>query len=106
MDEPTSALDEEVKEEVEALILQIVRQNALTCLIVSHDLAQATRIASRVRMIKAGRLAKIGSATEVIHVTGNLHEPTGFGLCSSSGDHGIGAPGDAAGAAARDSPGT
>jgi putative ABC transport system ATP-binding protein len=73
MDEPTSALDEEAKEEVEALILKVVRQNALTCVIVSHDLAQAARIASRVMIVKAGRLEKIGSVTEVIHVAGNLH---------------------------------
>jgi ABC-type methionine transport system ATPase subunit len=73
MDEPTSALDEKAKEAVEALILKIVRQNALTCVIVSHDLAQAARIASRVMIIKAGRLEKIGSVTEAIHVAGNLH---------------------------------
>jgi len=73
MDEPTSALDEEAKEEVEALILKIVQQNALTCLIVSHDLAQAARIASRVMIIKAGRLEKIGLAREVIHVESNFY---------------------------------
>jgi ABC-type methionine transport system ATPase subunit len=106
MDEPTSALDEEVKEEVEALILQIVQQNALTRVIVSHDLAQAARVASRVMIITAGRLEKIGAVTAVIYVAGNLHEPTGLGLRSGSGDHGIGTPGDAAGAPARDSPGT
>jgi ABC-type methionine transport system ATPase subunit len=73
MDEPTSALDEKAKEEVEALILKVVRQNALTCVIVSHDLAQATRIASRVMVIKAGRVEKIGPVTEVIHVAASLH---------------------------------
>ena len=73
MDEPTSALDEEAKEEVEALILKVVRQNALTCVMVSHDLAQAARIASRVMVVKAGRLEKIGSVTEVIHVAESLH---------------------------------
>src|SRR5438132_13935336 len=73
MDEPTSALDEEAKEEVEGLILKIVQQNALTCVIVSHDLAQAARIASRIMIIKADKLEKIGPVTEVIHVAGNLH---------------------------------
>ena len=73
MDEPTSALDEEAKEEVEALILKVVRQNALTCVIVSHDPAQAARIASRVMVVKAGRLEKIGPVTEVIHVAETLH---------------------------------
>src|SRR6266404_742837 len=73
MDEPTSALDEKAKDEVEALILKIVRQNALTCVMVSHDLAQAARIASRVMIVNAGRLEKIGSVTEVIHAAGNIH---------------------------------
>jgi len=73
MDEPTSALDEAAKEEVEGLILKIVQQNALTCVIVSHDLAQAARIASRIMIIKADKLEKIGPVTEVIHVAGNLH---------------------------------
>jgi putative ABC transport system ATP-binding protein len=73
MDEPTSALDERAKDEVEALILKIVRQNALTCVMVSHDLAQAARIASRVMIVNAGRLEKIGSVTEVIHAAGNIH---------------------------------
>ncbi len=73
MDEPTSALDEETKEDVEALILKVVRQNALTCVIVSHDLAQAARIANRVMVVKAGRLEKIGSVTEIVDATETLH---------------------------------
>jgi putative ABC transport system ATP-binding protein len=73
MDEPTSALDEKAKEEVETLILKVVKQNALTCVMVSHDLAQAARIASRVMVVKAGRLEKIGSVTELIDVAGSLH---------------------------------
>jgi putative ABC transport system ATP-binding protein len=73
MDEPTSALDEKAKAEVEALILKIVRQNALTCVMVSHDLAQAARIADRVMVVKAGRLERIGPVTEVLHVAESIH---------------------------------
>src|SRR5713226_2439633 len=73
MDEPTSALDEEAKEEVEALLVQIVKQNLLTCVMVSHDRAQAARLADRVMLLKGGRLEKIGPAREVIHVAGTLH---------------------------------
>jgi ABC-type sulfate/molybdate transport systems ATPase subunit len=40
---------------------------------VSHDLAQAARIASRVMVIKAGRLEKIGPVAEVIHVAASVH---------------------------------
>ena len=36
-------LDEEAKEEWKRSILKVLRQNALTCVIVSHDMAQAAR---------------------------------------------------------------
>ena len=72
LDEPTSALDEASKQSVEELILKIVRGNALTCVMVSHDLAQAGRMAQRVLLLRKGRLEKIGPATEVIRVESNL----------------------------------
>ncbi len=56
MDEPTSALDEESKEGVERLILERIRAQHLTCLIVTHDAAQATRLAGRLLLIEKGRL--------------------------------------------------
>ncbi len=71
LDEPTSALDAEAKDEVEKLILTVVRQNRLTCVMVSHDLAQAARIADRVVEMKKGRLDKIGTANEVIPAGGD-----------------------------------
>ncbi|HZT33020.1 MAG TPA: phosphate ABC transporter ATP-binding protein [Bryobacteraceae bacterium] len=72
LDEPTSALDEGSKQEVETLILDVVRQNALTCIVVTHDMAQAARMADRVLLLKAGRLARIGGTREVLHAEGNL----------------------------------
>jgi putative ABC transport system ATP-binding protein len=61
LDEPTSALDAEAKDEVEKLILSVVKQNKLTCVMVSHDLAQAARIADQVMLMSKGRLIKIGN---------------------------------------------
>lgn len=72
LDEPTSALDAEAKEEVEKLVLTVVRQNGLTSVMVSHDLAQAVRIADRVMVMSKGRLEKIGTAGEVINAEGTL----------------------------------
>ena len=72
LDEPTSALDAEAKGEVEKLILTVVRQNGLTGVMVSHDLAQAARVADRVMVMSKGRLEKIGTASEVINAEGNL----------------------------------
>jgi putative ABC transport system ATP-binding protein len=72
LDEPTSALDAEAKDEVEKLILNVVRQNHLTCVMVSHDLAQAGRIADQVMVMSKGRLTKIGTVSEVINAEGIL----------------------------------
>jgi putative ABC transport system ATP-binding protein len=73
LDEPTSALDEGSKQEVESLILQVVKQNALTCLMVTHDLAQAVRVAERALLLKGGKLAKFGPTQEVFDAETLLH---------------------------------
>jgi ABC-type cobalamin/Fe3+-siderophores transport system ATPase subunit len=73
LDEPTSALDEAIKQEVESLILQVVRQNSLTCLMVTHDPAQAARVAVHVLLLKNGTLARMGPAKEVLDAETPLH---------------------------------
>jgi putative ABC transport system ATP-binding protein len=70
LDEPTSALDAQAKDEVERLILAVVRRNDLTCVMVSHDLAQAARVADQVMAMSKGRVTKIGTASEVINAEG------------------------------------
>ena len=72
LDEPTSALDAEAKGEVEKLILALVRQNGISGVMVSHDLAQAARIGDRVMVMSKGRLEKIGTANEVINAEGTF----------------------------------
>lgn len=67
LDEPTSALDETSKREVEALLANIVRDQKLTCVLVTHDNAQAARLAERVLVLEAGRIARLGPAKEVLH---------------------------------------
>lgn len=67
LDEPTSALDEAAKFGVESLIQDVISQNHLTCVIVTHDVAQAARIATRVMMLERGRAMRIGTVEEVLH---------------------------------------
>jgi putative ABC transport system ATP-binding protein len=66
LDEPTSALDDRSKREIEALVLEVVRARALTCVIITHDLAQAARVASRVLVLERGRVRRIGPLREVL----------------------------------------
>lgn len=70
LDEPTSALDVEAKDEIEKLILRVVKQNKLTCVMVSHDLVQAARVADQVMVMNKGRLTKIGTVSEVMNAKG------------------------------------
>jgi ABC-type iron transport system FetAB ATPase subunit len=68
MDEPTSALDEASKLQVEHFILQAVRDRHAAGLLVTHDSAQAARIADRVLMLEGGRMKAIGLPQEVLRV--------------------------------------
>jgi putative ABC transport system ATP-binding protein len=67
LDEPTSALDENAKRGVESLMQQIISKTSLTCVMVTHDYAQAARVARRVLLLQAGRAVRIGSVEEVLH---------------------------------------
>ena len=67
LDEPTSALDDAAKSGVESLIHDIIRGSRLTCVVVTHDIAQAARMATRVMMLERGRATKIGTVQEVLH---------------------------------------
>ncbi len=67
LDEPTSALDDESKAGIEMLIQKIMRETRLTCVMVTHDVAQAARMAGRVMFLDRGRMVRIGTAAEVFH---------------------------------------
>jgi putative ABC transport system ATP-binding protein len=67
LDEPTSALDEISARRIEDLVLDIIRERRMTCVIVTHDTAQAHRIADRTMIMEAGRLAAVGPTREVLH---------------------------------------
>ena len=68
LDEPTSALDDEAKQQVEALLRRIIADQHLTCVIVTHDMPQAGRLANRVMVLERGHVARAGSVEEVLHV--------------------------------------
>ena len=67
LDEPTSALDDTSKFEVESSIRSVVRDQGLTCVLVTHDTVQAARLAARALLLEAGRIVRIGSVEEVLH---------------------------------------
>jgi putative ABC transport system ATP-binding protein len=66
LDEPTSALDEGTERDVERLIARVIHREDLTCLLVTHDTAQAMRLADRVMVMEAGRRVALGPVEEVL----------------------------------------
>jgi putative ABC transport system ATP-binding protein len=66
LDEPTSALDDASKRGVELLLQEIVRDQKLTCVMVTHDVAQAVRLADRALVMEAGRIVRQGAIQEVL----------------------------------------
>jgi putative ABC transport system ATP-binding protein len=67
LDEPTSALDETSARGIEELILDIIRERAMTCVIVTHNKPQAARIAARTMVMQYGRLLAVGPTQEVLN---------------------------------------
>jgi putative ABC transport system ATP-binding protein len=67
LDEPTSALDETSARGIEELIRDIIRERAMTCVIVTHNKPQAERIAARTMVMESGRLVAIGPTQEVLN---------------------------------------
>ena len=66
LDEPTSALDEASKVGIESLLRSIVKDQGLTCILVTHDIAQASRVAERALLIQDGRIVRSGLVAEVL----------------------------------------
>jgi putative ABC transport system ATP-binding protein len=67
LDESTSALDEASARGIEELLLGIIQERRMTCVIVTHNKAQAARIAGRTMVLEAGGLVTIGPTKEVLH---------------------------------------
>ncbi|HUZ04068.1 MAG TPA: phosphate ABC transporter ATP-binding protein [Acidobacteriaceae bacterium] len=66
LDEPTSALDDAAKQSVERLLASIVHARHLTCVWVTHDRAQARRVADCVLLLEAGRATAFGTPEELL----------------------------------------
>lgn len=65
LDEPFSALDAEMRTRLHDEILRLQRHFGITAIIVSHDVGEVYKLASRVMMMEGGRIVQHGSPSEV-----------------------------------------
>lgn len=66
LDEPTAHLDSETEARIEELLGKLIREANLTCLLVTHDTAQAERLGDRVVEFEAGQVVAEGAPGEVL----------------------------------------
>ena len=59
LDEPFSALDPELRRRTAAWVAGEVRRRQVPCLLVTHDLAEAQRVASRVAVLEGGACLQV-----------------------------------------------
>ncbi len=65
LDEPFSALDAEIRGRLHDEVLRLQRRFGLTAIIVSHDVGEVYKLASRVMVMETGKLALQGSPADV-----------------------------------------
>jgi len=65
LDEPTSALDMLIQAQIVALLCKLRREHDLTYMFISHDLKVVAAMASRLVVMRHGKVVEEGSAAEV-----------------------------------------
>jgi ABC-type sulfate/molybdate transport systems ATPase subunit len=66
LDEATTGLDSRLRRRVEALVAAQVRDDGVSCLVVTHDLVEAQALADRLAVLDAGRLLQVGPPDQVV----------------------------------------
>ena len=66
LDEPTAALDADARDAVEATLAELRARLGLSLVLVTHDLAQARRVADWVVRVEAGRAVAEGPVGELL----------------------------------------
>jgi putrescine transport system ATP-binding protein len=65
LDEPLAALDKKLRESTQGELMELQRRLGMTFIIVTHDQEEAMTMASRIGVMRAGKLAQIASPREL-----------------------------------------
>ncbi|MDB2584887.1 ABC transporter ATP-binding protein [Alphaproteobacteria bacterium] len=79
MDEPFSNLDPQLRDQMRDLALKLIKQSDAAGLIVTHDAADALRMADRIAVLKKGELLQIATPQEIYFQPSHLDVSTMFG---------------------------
>jgi len=66
LDEPFGALDAITRADLQEMFMTVRKQRPVTCVLVTHDLFEAQRLADRIAVMRAGAIEQIGEPRDVI----------------------------------------
>lgn len=66
MDEPFSALDPTIRRDLQSHFLALARERGISTLLVTHDPAEAIRLADRIAVLRQGRLVQLGTPEQLL----------------------------------------
>jgi osmoprotectant transport system ATP-binding protein len=66
LDEPFGALDAITRADLQEMFIGIRRRRPMTCVLVTHDLAEARRLADRIAVMRAGRVEQLATPRAII----------------------------------------
>jgi osmoprotectant transport system ATP-binding protein len=66
LDEPFGALDAITRADLQEMFMAVRKQRPVTCVLVTHDLLEAQRLADRIAVMHAGSIEQVGEPRDVI----------------------------------------
>ena len=75
-DEPTTALDVTVQKTVLSIMKEVVSQNKMSMLLISHNLGVVKEFADRIYVIYQGRILEEGTTKQIFNSPGHLYTQT------------------------------
>lgn len=82
LDEPFSGLDENLRFDMQLLIMDIHKEFDMTTIMVTHDKNEAISMSDRIMLMEAGRIIQVGKPMEVYNKPINLEVARYFGNAS------------------------
>lgn len=65
MDEPFSNLDQRLRESIREETMELLREEGISAVVVTHDPEEAMHIADRIALMRAGRIVQTGAAEDL-----------------------------------------
>lgn len=66
-DEPTTALDVTIQDQILELLLELEKQEAMSLILITHDLGVVARMADEVAVMYAGNIVEMGSVDDIYY---------------------------------------